>query len=391
MKKILVISEVFWPENFLINDLVEQLKGKGYQVDILTQHPSYPYGKVYDNYENCDYYCEEWNGSKIYRYKVIEGYKESSLKKIRNYFYFVSKGKKIAKSITEKYDAVFVSQTGPLTVALPGIAYARKNRVKLYLWVLDLWPDAVYAYGFKKNFILSAILKRFISGVYAKSDKIFISSKKFAESIKPYSDKVTHYMPNWLVESENVSAKVRLDTSKFNFTFTGNVSLYQNLDNVICGFHKANIDNAILNIVGDGSWLDNLKQFVAKNNIENVVFHGRHPANEMHDVLMQSDVLILSLIPNEGIQKTEPLKLQSYLKSGKPILGIIGGSGKEIIEENALGLCALPDNIENIASKFRDIIPYSKSNKGTIASNAAKLMSTRFSRDSIIEHFISEI
>lgn len=391
MKKILVISEVFWPENFVVNDLVEQLKERGYKVDILTQYPSYPYGKVYEGYENRDFYCEEWNGSTIYRYKVIEGYRDSSIKKILNYLYFVYKGKKITCSIKEEYDAVFVSQTGPLTVAIPGQAYAKKHKCKLYLWVQDIWPDAVYAYGFKKNYILSSLLDRFISGVYAKSDKIFISSRKFAESISKYSDKEMHYMPNWLVASEDTQSSIKLDRSKFNFTFTGNVSLYQNLDNVIKGFQLANIDDAVLNIVGDGSWLENLISLVSTENIPNVVFHGRHPASEMNDVLTQSDALILSLIADEGIQKTEPLKLQSYLRSGKPILGVIGGSGKEIIEQNKIGLCAEPNNIAEIAEKFKEMTTYNQRDLYIVSTNAKNLMTTRFNRAVIIERLIAEL
>lgn len=392
MKKILVVSEVFWPEVFLINDLVCQLKEKGYKVDILTQHPSYPYGRVYDGYENNDYSIEEWDGSTIYRFKVIEGYKESSLKKLLNYFYFAYKGKKIVCSLSTKYDVVLVSQTGPLTVTLPGISYARKFGVKLFVWSLDIWPDAVYSYGFKKNIVLDCFLNRFISYVYSSCDKIFVSSKQFINSLKPYAkDKDFYYMPNWMSISEDVQSSIRLDGSKFNITFTGNVSLYQNLSNVVRGFKLADINNCILNIVGDGSDIDNLKMIVEQEKIDNVVFHGRHPANEMHDVLTQSDALLLSLISDEGIQKTEPLKLQSYLRSGKPILGVIGGSGREIIEKYNLGLCAHPDDIAEIATTFTEIIAFSKTNQDSVANNANNLMNTRFNRESIFNNFVKHL
>ena len=138
------------------------MKSKGFKVDILTQHASYPYGRVYDGYKNSDYCVEEWEGSIIYRFRVIEGYKESSFKKILNYLYFVYKGKKIVKNMTAKYDLVLVSQTGPLTVTLPAMAYAKKNGSKLMIWTQDIWPDAVYSYGFKKNIVLDYFLNRLI-------------------------------------------------------------------------------------------------------------------------------------------------------------------------------------------------------------------------------------
>ena len=392
MKRILVVSEVFWPENFLINDLVCQLKSQGFKVDILTQHPSYPYGKVYDGYENCDYCTEEWDGSTIYRFKVIEGYKESPFKKILNYFYFVHKGGAIVKKMTAKYDLVLVSQTGPLTVTLPAIAYAKKFSAKLLIWTFDLWPDTVYSYGFKKNPILDFFLNRFIKKVYSYCDKIFVSSRQFIDNLRPYAnDKPFYYMPNWLSETVDTKSDIVLDRSKFNVTFTGNVSLYQNLENVLYGHKLANISNCVLNIVGDGSDLIHLKQIVKSKSIDNVVFHGRRPANEMYDVIMQSDALLLSLISDSGIQKTEPLKLQTYLRSGKPILGVIGGSGREIIEEYNLGLCAHPNDINEIATTFSNIMKLSKSDRESIADSAKILMNNRFNREAIFENLLKHL
>lgn len=392
MKKILVVSEVFWPENFMINDLVHQLKERGYTVDILTQHPSYPVSKVFDGYENCDYRCEEWDGSKIFRFKVVEGYRDSKVKKILNYIHFVSKGSKIAKQLPNDYDLVLVSQTGPLSVAAPAIAYAQKNRCPLLLWVLDIWPDAVYAYVFKKNIVLSTLLNRFITWVYSKSDTIFVSSKNFSDSVKRYAqDKEILYMPNWLVESKDIKSNITLDQSLFNITFAGNISLYQNLSNVIEGFRRANLEGVILNIVGDGSMLSELKRVVEHDNIQGVIFHGRVSPLEVHDILTQSDALLLPLIADEGIQKTEPLKIQSYLKSGKPIFGVIYGSGRDIIEQNGLGICADPDNIEDIASKFKALTELSEEQRHKAAENSTSLLKSRFNRESIFRRFCEVI
>ena len=63
---------------------------------------------------------------------------------------------------------------------------------------------------------------------------------------------------------------------------------------------------------------------------KNVVFHGRRPYNEMYDVMMQSDVLLLPLMPQEGVEKTEPLKLQSYLQAAKPIYGVLNGQAERL-------------------------------------------------------------
>ena len=52
--KILIVSQYFWPENFLINDLAKSLVEKGHQIEVLTGKPNYPGGKVFDGYKVCE-------------------------------------------------------------------------------------------------------------------------------------------------------------------------------------------------------------------------------------------------------------------------------------------------------------------------------------------------
>lgn len=392
MKKILVVTEVFYPETFLINDLVLQWQRDGYKVDVLTQYPSYPVGKIFSGYTNEFYSVEKWRESTIHRFKLIEGYRESKIKKILNYWIFVRIGSRIAKKIGKDYDHIFVHQTGPLTVALPAIALKKKYGTPLTIWSFDIWPDAVYAYGFPRNFILDTFLKCIINKVYANSDHILVSSKRFREVIHSYvPQKEIEYVPNWLIGSVSVKSKLRLDSENINFTFTGNISVSQNLKNVILGFAMSKIENAVLNIIGDGSSFNSIKELIQKEHISNVFLHGRFPYDEMNDILTQSDILVLPLIADEGIEKTEPLKLQSYLTAQKAILGIVRGSARDIIEEEGLGVCADPTNIADIASKFVQSVEYAQKNAAQIKLSAQRLLDTRFNRKQIIEKINSII
>ena len=389
--KILIVSEVFYPENFIVNDLAMQWKKMGYEVEVLSQYPSYSQSYVYDGYENTGYMVEEWNGIKIHRFPFIEGYKDSKIKKVSNYYTFVSQGKKLIKKIAKGIDFIFVSQTGPLTVALPAIAAGKEYGIPVAIWVQDIWPDAVYSYGIPKNALTSFFLDRFIRKVYTACDTIFISSRRFSETINQYVDKKCIYTPNWLNPTNEVESSLRLDKSKFHFTFTGNVSMYQNLLNTIKGFAAAKLEDCVLNIVGDGSYIEHLREFIVSQNIKNVVLHGRYPYNEMNDILSQSDVLVLPLIPDEGIMKTEPFKIQSYLHAGKPMFGIVGGSGKDIIEENHLGLCSAPDDIDDIARGFKDMISFARENTSAVIESSAALMETRFNKTLIVQTFVNHI
>ena len=389
--RILIVSEVFWPEDFVINDLAREWQNRGHHVEVVTQYPSYPKGFVYENYINHGETIEDWDGIKIHRFPVIEGYRESKVKKFTNYIKFVQHGKRITTRIARHFDVIFVSQTGPLTVALPAIAAGRKYNVPVAIWTQDIWPDVVWTYGIPKWKPIVWYLDRFVSRVYKGCDRIFVSSKKFTEILRKYTDKEMMYAPNWLRPAIETKSDIELDKRKFHFIFTGNVSLYQNLTNTVIGFGKANLDNCVLNIVGDGSYLEQVKSLVKEHNIPNVVFHGRKPYSTMNDILNQSNVLVLPLIADEGICATEPFKIQSYLQAGKPIMGILVGSGKEMIEENGLGLVAHPDDTADIANMFREMVEFAKIHDSDVKEKAQILLNTRFCRRRIIDQLTKNL
>ena len=51
-KKILIVTECFYPEEFKINELALEWRNKGYHVDVLTMVPSYPKSEIFDGYKN---------------------------------------------------------------------------------------------------------------------------------------------------------------------------------------------------------------------------------------------------------------------------------------------------------------------------------------------------
>ena len=389
--RILIVSEVFWPEDFVINDLANEWQQMGNHVEVVTQYPSYPHGRVYDGYKNQGETDENWNGIIVHRFPLIEGYRDSKIKKFANYIKFVRQGRKIVKRIAKRFDVIFVSQTGPLTVALPAIYAKQLSNASIVIWTEDIWPDVVWTYGVPKLKPIVWYLDKLIKKVYNNCDRIFVSSKSFEDIIKRYTNQKIEYAPNWLRPTNESVSDIHLDKTKFNFMFTGNVSRYQNLINTVLGFGRAKLQNCILNIVGDGSYLDQVKQIVDENKIENVVFHGRKPYSTMNDILRQSDVLLLPLIADEGICKTEPFKIQSYLNSGKPIMGILIGSGKEIIEENGIGLVAEPDDIDDISRVFIEMIDFAKQSGDSVSVKAKSLMNTRFCREKIISFISSNL
>ena len=82
-KKVIIITERYAPEPFLITDLAEELVKQGLDVTVVTQIPSYPGDKLYEGYRN-NKKIETTNGVKIIRFPPVIGYSKSLYRKILN-------------------------------------------------------------------------------------------------------------------------------------------------------------------------------------------------------------------------------------------------------------------------------------------------------------------
>lgn len=394
LKKILIVTEYFYPEEFKINELAQEWKKKGYDVDILTQTPTYPYGEIFENYRNKWFSKESYEGMTIYKVKAVTGYKTSLFKKLLKYVSFMILGSMVSLKIGKRYDYVFGFDVGALTGMVPAIILRQFYKKPVTLWIQDIWPDSVYAYGFRKTKILELFLNSFVKYVYSNTSNFAISAKGFEKKLLPYTNvkKEIFYAPNWADYLNKDLEKFSFSNdTKIHFTFAGNIGMVQNLDNVIEAFGRLDyefLNKAQLNIIGDGSYLEKLKSNVNENDFKNIIFWGRKPREEIYKYLEASNFLIVSLIDKEIFSLTVPAKTQTYIAAAKPIIAIINGEAAEIIKENELGLVCKPDNIEEIKSTFTVAINSSNEERNKYMKNAEFLTNIVFKKEIIIDNLL---
>jgi len=393
-KKILIVTEYFYPEEFKINEVALEWKNRGYDVDVLTQNPTYPHGEIFEKHHNSWYSKELWNGITIYRVKAVTGYKTSLFKKLLKYFTFMFLGSLVSLKIGKKYDYIFGFDVGALSGMVPAVVLKQFYNKPVTLWVQDIWPDSVYAYGFKKSKVLEFFLNGFVRYVYKHTSSFAISAKGFEQKITPFlkDTKEMLYAPNWAdALDKNLEPFEFSKDKKIHFTFAGNIGKVQNLENIIKAFGNLEenyLKNAQLNIIGDGSYLDYLKELVQKNGFKNIIFWGRKPRDEIYRYLQASDFLIVSLTNEPIFSLTVPAKTQTYIASGKPILAIVNGEAAELIKEYNLGFCAKPDDIENIQKIFANAVELSEIEKQRFTKNCETLTNTLFDKNNIIGNLL---
>ncbi len=386
---VLIITQYFHPEEFGINDLALEWKDKGYSVYVLTQSPNYPYDKIYDGYKNHLFQKTIWNNIVIYRVYSLLGYQKNVLRKILHYLVFALLSSIASLFIFRKISKVFVYQVGPLTQIIPGMLLKKIFRKSLFLWVLDLWPDTVFAYGIKRKRWSESIMRYFVKTSYNLCDHIFVSNNGFKNTIKQYSPKVEiTFSPQWVPKDlifKDSKPKEDLN-GYFNFTFAGNIGKVQNLENIIKGFGQAKKNNNVrLNIIGDGSNLKTLKELVIQEDIDNVIFWGRQPLTEMPMWFLGSDVLIISLIDQPNFALTVPAKFQAYLAAEKPIFSCINGETNQIVKDNKLGLTSKPDNIEEIKKVFECFSAMTKDEIDSFPKNAKHILENYYEYNTVVK------
>ena len=394
-KRILIVTECFYPEEFKVNDVALSWKDKGYDVDVLTLAPTYPLGRVFPGYKNSFFLKDEYQGINILRLRAVTGYRNSAIKKILKYVNFMIFGSVTAIFIGRRYDYIFGFNLSSLTGMLPVVMIRKLYKKPVMFWVQDVWPDTIFAYGFKKTRMLSILLNVFVKFIYHNATAIAISSKGFKEKLEPYTKKGLKfsYAPNWADNLDMDMDPIALSTTqKVHFTFAGNVGKVQNLENILNAFCLLTDEyqkKAQLNIIGDGSNLINLKKL--SNDKSNIIFFGKQKRKDMAKFYKASDFLIVSLIDEPIFSTTVPAKTQTYIAAKKPILAIINGEVADIVNDNNLGISTDPSNVNLIKEAFEKCIDMPENKKSKFTINNTKLLEITFNKERIINKMTRQL
>ena len=195
--RILIVSQYFWPEQFRINDIAEDLVNKGYKVDVLTGIPNYPQGKIFEDYKKNKNEFFNYKGAKIFRVPIWLRRNSNQINLFLNYLSFYFKWDFffwIFLLRKRKYDFIFTFCYKSYNSFYSIYFFSKIKNAKSILWVLDLWPNILLELSIIKNKILYNILKKAVVKIYIANDIILAQSKTFIkiikEQVKPHKKEI---------------------------------------------------------------------------------------------------------------------------------------------------------------------------------------------------------
>lgn len=401
---ILVVSQYFWPENFRINDLAQELVIRGHSVTVLTGLPNYPGGTIFDDFRRDPLRFSTYENVEIVRVPLFPR-GSGSIRLLFNYLSFSLFASALGpwKLRGKKFDVVLTCQLSPVTVGLPGALMAWVKNAPMAMWVLDLWPETLRAIGIIKSPRLLDYVGKLVGFIYRRCDLILAQSRSFIPKIQFLAGPKIPviYFPSWAEEIfkngfTTLAPEVPFNEDLFNVMFAGNVGEAQDFDCILSAAEVLKNHKSIRwLIVGDGrmtGWVQH--QIKLRGLDDNVLLLGRYPVQRMPEFFAHADAMLVTLADQEIFAMTIPGKLQSYLTAGIPIVAALNGEGAEVIRLAKAGFTCNAGDSSALAAIVLTMSQLSLTDRKSMGKNGMQYSQREFDRHHAIdtvEFFLSKL
>ena len=341
--KILAVCQFYHPENFTITPLMRQLVAMGHQVTIVTGRPNAGFGRILSEYRHTKF--EIIDGVKVHRLPVVAR-KQNKVSLIINYFSFYFLAKHFVGKHQGDYDIVFTMSLSPVISMAPAIKYAKKHKLPLLMYCVDIWPESVvFTNNVAPNTIAYRFLKWWSGKIYRAGTKILVGSPSYQTYLTKTHNIPAHRMAT-LVQPALAQTYVGspiVYEAKYNLVYIGNLGQVQLLDELLEVMADYRDQDIAVHLIGYGTALPRILTTIDKNKLSHIIKHyGTLPSEVAAAYIPNADALLVPLKAGGYVGDTIPNKLMLYLGYGRPIIGALVGDGKILLEQAGGGIIVEP-------------------------------------------------
>ncbi|WP_193337150.1 glycosyltransferase family 4 protein [Devosia beringensis] len=399
--RILVSTQYYWPEAFVINDLTKLLTDRGHVVTVLTGKPNYPQGNIYSGYRAWGVTREQHQGVEVVRVPLVARGQQSRLRLALNYLSFLAAAATLGPWALRKhtFDIILVYGVSPLLQALPAVLLAKMHKVPLVVWVQDLWPESLSATGYMRNRWALKLISSVVRIIYRASDRVLVPSEAFRTPVEHYAspDRIFYY-PNAYVDQPVGEASFGAQTLAqrlervFSVVFAGNLGSAQALDTVInAAATLAHRKDIAFFLVGSGSEAERVRGEIERLGLLNIVLCGRFAPEDMGAILPAAGCLLVTLKAEPIFSYTIPSKVQAYLAAGRPIIAALDGEGARIIEQAGAGLTVAAENAPALARAIEKMADTPEVVRNAMGKSGRSYYEQHFTADELADALVAHL
>ncbi len=370
--RILIVSQYFWPESFIINDLARSLTLEGHTVTIATGKPNYPSGRIASGYTQAGTAREIYAESiEVIRVPLRPRGSAGATGLALNYLSFVVSGLMHFPRLLRgrSFDTVLFFGVSPLTAAIPAAFLAWRKSAHLAFWIQDLWPDSLSATGMVKNRPALGLVRLMMRALYRQADTLLLQSQAFEAPVGACSDpgKLVYFPnPAPMVDSAEEPLPEALNSifdHCFPVVFAGNLGRAQSLETIVEAARQLKGHPQIrIVVVGTGSEAGRMQHMISASGLDNIVLIGLVDRVLMPSLFRRAAAVLVTLKNDPALGMVVPSKVQAYMQAGKPIIGALNGEGARIIEAIGCGLVVTAEDSDGLAKSILTLssMPVSK-------------------------------
>ena len=397
MKKIVVVSEYFYPSTRTDARLITQIAIKFLQIDDVEIEviSTIPLGKA-----------KELDGfkDKIIRLKYTTLNNSNIITRVFKFLILTFRLSLETIKTVKKTDIVF-STTNPAFL-IPILVLLKKIiGFKYVLLVYDVFPENLSSANLlNSKSIFYKLIKKIYDWAYTNVDTLVVIGRDMKDIVEMKTNHIPSIkvIENWcdyktitptLKEDSKIIKDLDLVDKKV-FTFSGNLGRVQGIKNLLEASLLVKDKDFRLLFIGTGALQKEIENFIKEHKSLKVVYAGAFPIEMQNDFLNACDISIISLASSMyglGV----PSKSYYNMAAAKPLL-YIGDKNSEIslvIKEHQIGWSIEPDKPNELAILIDSICNDFASIK-IVGERSRKIVKRYFSQDVILKKYkelISEV
>jgi colanic acid biosynthesis glycosyl transferase WcaI len=397
-KKILLISQVFYPDevavaNLFTNLCVVLVKTGEIDIEVWCSHPSYTNNRRQQNHR-------EYKGISIYYLASTNFPKYKILGRAVNFFTFSLSV--ICKMLFSTEKSIVISHTTPplLAVLISFICRIKKRRNLIIL--MDIFPDGLIRLNkVSQNNLFIRIWQRLNVSAFKQSYRIVVIGRDMMEwilRIYPEGIKNVVYIPLWqddklikpIYFAENPFIIENRLQDSFVVQYSGNMGLWNEMKTIGQAVNR-NLKGVIFLFIGGGMRRDELLNSF-ENPVPENVLHFPFVPNETYSYTVSACHVSLVSVRCGLEGMAVPSKIIGIMAAGIPVIALVPFNSEiaYIVREDNCGIVIDPDDTDSLIDA---ILKLKKDEKlrSTLGANGRSAYEKKYTTDLIAKRYMDLI